>query len=204
MSYYPLFMDISDRSFLIIGGGAIAEEKVRRLKRFTDRITVIAKESGIRDVKVILKSYEKSDLALGDYVVAATGDKTTDAVISADCRKENKPVNVVDDPVLSDFIFPAVVKRGDLTVAISTEGKSPAYAGLLRRQIEETVPRDIEEILDEMGKVRSRVKDGVENQKERKRIYEEMLTKLLEKDDPVEGSLKASDVIHSILERYGI
>lgn len=197
MSYYPFFIDIKDRTFLVIGGGRIAAEKIGRLKLFTDSIVVVAEETEINGVRVIRKKYDRRDLSLGDYVVAATGDPEVDRAVSDDCRAEGKPVNVVDDQALSDFIFPSVIKRGDLILAISSGGKSPACVKRLRREIEAVLPENMEEILDAMGEARKLVRAKVSDSPERNRIYGEMLDSLFETgEDPGEA-------VKKILEKYG-
>lgn len=174
MSYFPFFTDISDKTFLIIGGGNVAADKILRLKRFTDRI-VIAPETEIEGVRVIRKEYDSGDLALGDYVVAAVGVRDIDRQIARDCRAAGIPVNVVDDIEYCDFRFPSIVRRGKLTVAISTSGSSPLYARMLRQQLEEMLPENIEQVLDEMQELRERTAEEVADQKERARIYKEAL-----------------------------
>ena len=175
MSYFPFFTDISDKTFLIIGGGNVAADKILRLKRFTDKIIVIAPETEIEGVRVIRKEYDSTDLMLGDYIVAAVGVREIDRKIARDCRAAGIPVNVVDDIDYCDFIFPSIVKKGKLTVAISTSGSSPLYARMLREQIEEILPEDIEQILDEMQELREKTAEEVTDQKERARIYREAL-----------------------------
>ena len=175
MSYFPFFTDISDKTFLIIGGGNVASDNILSLKRFTDRIIVVAPETEIEGVRVIRKEYDSGDLALGDYVVAAVGVREIDRRIARDCRAAGIPVNVVDDIEYCDFIFPSIVKRGKLTVAISTSGSSPLYARMLREQLEEMLPENIEQVLDEMQELRERTAEEVADQKERARIYREAL-----------------------------
>ena len=160
---------------MIIGGGNVAADKILRLKRFTDRIIVVAPETEIEGVRVIRKEYDSGDLALGDYVVAAVGEREIDRQIARDCRAEGIPVNVVDDIEYCDFIFPSIVKKGKLTVAISTSGSSPLYARMLRQQLEEMLPENIEQVLDEMQELRERTAEDVADQKERARIYREAL-----------------------------
>ena len=147
MSYFPFYFDITDKTFLIIGGGPVAREKVNRLRRFTENIIVIAPETEIEgtctenpcrcagEVQILCKEYGEEDLALGDYVVAATGIREVDRKVAGDCRGRGIPVNVVDDQAYCDFIFPSIVKRDSLTVAISTFGTSPAYAMQLRKEM---------------------------------------------------------------------
>jgi siroheme synthase-like protein len=126
-------------------------------------------------VRVIRKEYDSGDLALGDYVVAAVGVRDIDRQIAQDCRAAGIPVNVVDDIEFCDFIFPSIVKRGKLTVAISTSGSSPLYARMLRQQLEEMLPENIEQVLDEMQELRERTVEEVADQKERARIYKKAL-----------------------------
>ena len=141
MSYFPFYTNISNKTFLIIGGGTVALEKVDRLRRFTDSIIVIAPLTEIKGmevktpirgadrVQILRREYREEDLPLGDYVVAATGIREVDRRVAEDCRRRKIPVNIVDDQAYCDFIFPGIVKRGPLTVAISTSGTSPAYPG---------------------------------------------------------------------------
>ena len=133
MGYFPFYYDITGRTFLVIGGGKVAEEKVERLRRFTDAIIVIAPRTQIRGVRILRREYRGEDLALGDFVVAATGIRELDRKIAEQCRERGIPVNTVDDQAYCDYIFPSIIKRGDLTVAISTSGTSPAYAMQLRK-----------------------------------------------------------------------
>ena len=172
MRYFPFFSDISSKTFLIIGGGPVALEKVNRLRRFTQDIIVIAPRTqiegeptqvprkGAGKVQILCKEYSREDLALGDYVVAATGLRDVDRKIAADCRELGIPVNVVDDREYCDFIFPSVVKRDSLTVAISTSGTSPAYARQLRERADLSV--------------------RIPDQKERAAAYRKILAALIE------------------------
>ncbi len=138
MSYFPLFLDITNKTFLIIGGGPVALEKVSRLRRFTEDIIVIViapqtqiegtrtaqPQKGAGEVQILCREYREADLEFGDLVVAATGIQEVDRKVAADCRRRGVPVNVVDDQEYCDFIFPSIVKRDSLTIAISTSGSS--------------------------------------------------------------------------------
>ena len=192
MRYFPFFSDISSKTFLIIGGGPVALEKVNRLRRFTQDIIVIAPRTqiegeptqvprkGAGKVQILCKEYSREDLALGDYVVAATGLRDVDRKIAADCRELGIPVNVVDDREYCDFIFPSIVKRGSLTVAISTSGTSPAYARQLREEIERILPQQIGPILERMGDLRDDLSVRIPDQKERAAAYRKILAALIE------------------------
>ena len=97
MGYFPFYYDITGRTFLVIGGGKVAGEKVERLRRFTDAIIVIAPRTQIRGVRILRREYRGEDLALGDFVVAATGIRELDRKIAEQCRERGIPVNTVDD-----------------------------------------------------------------------------------------------------------
>ena len=128
----------------------------------------------------------------GDYVVAATGIREVDRKVASDCRRRGIPVNAADDPEYCDFIFPAIVKRDSLTVAVSTSGTSPAYAMQLRREIEDMLPPDIGPILTRMGNLRSKVTLKVAVQKRRAAVYRKILAALIESgnqlsDEEIDG-----------------
>lgn len=192
MSYFPFYTNIRNKTFLIIGGGTVALEKVNRLRRFTASMIVIAPHTEIEGrevevprrsadyVQILRREYRADDLAFADYVVAATGIREVDRGVADDCRKRKIPVNVVDDQAYCDFIFPSIVKRGPLTIAISTSGTSPAYAMQLRRELDEMLPDEIEAILDRMGEIRADVSARVSEQKTRAALYKKILARLIE------------------------
>ena len=206
MSYFPFYTNIRNKTFLIIGGGPVALEKVNRLRRFTASIIVIAPHTEMEgtDVEVPLRSadyvqilrreYREEDLSLADYVVAATGIREVDRGVANDCRRRKIPVNVVDDQAYCDFIFPSIVKRGPLTIAISTSGTSPAYAMQLRRELDEMLPDEIEGVLERMGEIRKDVSARVSDQKTRAALYKNILAKLIETGN----SLAQEDVLGMI------
>ena len=179
MGYFPFYYDITGRTFLVIGGGKVAEEKVERLRRFTDAIIVIAPRTQIRGVRILQREYRGEDLALGDFVVAATGIRELDRKIAAQCRERGIPVNTVDDQEYCDYIFPSIIKRGDLTVAISTSGTSPAYAMQLRKEIEEILPPEIGGTLERMGGLRGEVAGRIPDQAGRAACYRALLAALI-------------------------
>ena len=149
MSYFPFYLDITNKTFLIIGGGPVALEKVSRLRRFTEDI------------------------------IAATGIREVDRKVAEDCRSRGIPVNVVDDQEYCDFIFPSIVRRDSLTIAISTSGTSPAYAMQLRKEIEQMLPDEIGPILTRMGSLRSEVSKQIQDQKARAATYRQLLAELI-------------------------
>ena len=195
MNLFPFFENIEGRRFLIIGGGQTARQKISVLRKFTDKITVIAEKTDLGDdvaagseILILRKRFKPEDLELGDYIVAATGDRELNREISQLARQAGKPVNVVDDAELCTFVFPAVIRRGGLVIGVSTCGKSPAYAGYLRREIETQIPDNIEDILDMMESCRSWLPEILPEQKARGAFLKELLQRLLRGEIVCDGT----------------
>ena len=142
--YYPLFLDLSGKSALVIGAGAIAEQKIGSLMDCGAKITVVAPETGAAiktlarkgGVRLRQRRFRASDLKSQDIVFCATDDKALSRAVSAACRQRKIPVNVADQPELCTFIVPAIVRRGEVVFAVSTGGASPALAKFLRKKVE--------------------------------------------------------------------
>ena len=205
MLLFPFFENIEDRRFLIIGGGRIAKQKLSVLLRFTDRITLVAEDFApeVESLKgteessgpvLLRKHFAPEDLDLGDYIVAATSDRELNEEISRLAREKGKPVNVVDDAELCTFFFPALIRKGGLVVGVSTSGKSPVYAGHLRREIEALVPDHIEEVLDTLESCRSWLPEFLPEQRDRGQFLKELMQLLLEEAEaPRDSELRKSD-----------
>ncbi len=146
--YYPVMLDIRERPVTVIGGDRIAAEKAAALAGCGARVDVISPEVGeeMRDlaergqVTLHRKTYEPGDLAGAFLVVAATTDKAMIEAIWRETQERNQPVNIVDMPRYCSFILPSILRRGKLTVAVSTEGASPALAKRIRQQLEADFP----------------------------------------------------------------
>lgn len=219
MVLFPFYQDIEKKRFLIIGGGSVAEEKIGRLRQFTERITVVTRHSHLpypvipaagrareevyreaaeKDrICVIEKCYEEADLVLGDYVIGTASDREVNRKIARDCRSRGIPVNIADDRELCTFVFPALVKRGDLTVGITTNGKSPVVSSYVRRRLEEAIPENMEEIVERMGALRAVLPRYISRQPERKKAYREIFSLLLQTG----GQAEESEVL-AVIRRY--
>lgn len=197
MTYFPFYCDIEQKKWLLVGGGHVAAGKFSRLIAFTRKITVIAPEicDEIKNaacsetsflerdgVRLFERDFRAADLDDADIVVAATNDKAMNAQIAALCRERKIPVNAVDDPENCDFIFSAIIKKGRLTVSVSTNGASPIYAAMLKKRINDSLPEDIDIILEKMAALRKIVPERFPSlsQHERGMIYKKTLTRLLE------------------------
>ncbi|MFA6922615.1 MAG: bifunctional precorrin-2 dehydrogenase/sirohydrochlorin ferrochelatase [Bacteroidales bacterium] len=144
--YLPVFLDITNKSILIIGGGKIAEQKLFSISAFTDKITILSKEinDNIKktNFKKINKEYNTVDL-YGFYIVyACTNNKEINAQIKSDAAKLNILVNVVDDPSLCDFISPAIYKEENITVAVSSSGTNVKKAIEWRNRIKKMFEKE--------------------------------------------------------------
>lgn len=146
MRYYPLFLDIKDRPVLVIGGGFIALEKIINLRRAGANLTVIAPEihPSIHRyrwrIQWIQRTFCPIDIQ-SRYVIVfgATGDSVVNRRIAGICQQRRILYNSVDDPVNCEFIVPAIVRRGEVTIAISTGGTSPTLAKLLKTTLQMVV-----------------------------------------------------------------
>jgi len=137
--YLPIFLDVSQKRVLLVGGGTVAAEKVRGLKPFVSDITIIAKtiHPDISDVTTIIGEYSKKVLDGFDLIYACTSDRELNRRIRDDAHEHHLIVNVVDDPSLSDFISPAVFCSDPMTIAVSSGGKDVKRTVALRDQIRE-------------------------------------------------------------------
>ncbi len=147
MTYYPVCLDLDGRDCIVIGGGPVAERKVQGLLRCAARVTVVSPEltPGLAELATggaiswLARPYVEGDLAGAFLVIAATDDEAVQERVHAEATERATLLNVADVPKWCNFILPATVRRGDLSVSVSTGGRSPALARLLRRQLEKSI-----------------------------------------------------------------
>lgn len=180
MQYYPIFLDIKNKPCIVIGGGQVAERKVLSLLDAGAKVCVISPEitpaikklASKKRVKLIQRAYKTADLKNSFLAYSATNNKTVNQKVFQEAEKQGVLLNIVDVPELCNFIVPSVVERGDLLLAISTSGKSPAMAKKIRQQLEKEFGREYAIFLKIMGIIRkSLLKKGMESDKN-KRIFE--------------------------------
>jgi len=180
LKYYPVFLDISGKPCAVVGGGEVACRKVQRLLQCGARVTVIAdalspelealKARG--EITHIDDQYAAEHIASALIVIGATDNRHVNEQIFRDARTERILVNIVDEPERCDFILPSIVERGDLAVAVSTGGKSPALAKRLRRELEQIFGTEYEIYLDIMGQIREMVLARGKSSDENRKIFE--------------------------------
>jgi precorrin-2 dehydrogenase / sirohydrochlorin ferrochelatase len=178
MAKYPIFLDLNGRRVVIIGGGSVATRKAETILGTGARLVVVATrfDEMLRKVcegtkaELIESKYSKDYLACATLVIAATNDEALNKQIYKDCQQLEILCNVVDSPALCDFYVPAVVQRGDLQIAIGTDGKSPAYAGHLRKKLENIFTEKHGEFLASLEAIRGFVIEKTADASQRKAI----------------------------------
>lgn len=165
MALFPLFLKLTSRPCIVIGAGHLAESKIDSLRASDAAVTVIAPEVSDRigeqaatgELTLHRRPYQSGDLAGTFLVVAATNDPAVNRAVFAEATASGVLCNAVDDPPFCDFYFPSIVRRGDLQIAISTAGNSPALAQQLRKELNEQLPLDLGEWLADLGNLRREV-----------------------------------------------
>jgi len=181
--FYPLFLDLIDRPVLVVGGGVVAERKVNSLLEagadvrlvspdLTDHLQELSTRKAIR---VHHRKFQESDLDGVMLVVSATDDRPTQEQVAEAARGRGILVNTVDRPALCDFIVPAVLRQGDVVLAISTSGKSPSLAAALRAKLEKVVTPDVARAARVLGEVRSEVHEQFPDPDKRKEVFERIV-----------------------------
>lgn len=175
--YYPIFVDLTDRLVVVVGGGMVAARKVESLVKAGARVTVIAPEvveeiASNRFIQIELREYEEDDLQGASLVIAATDDEKINCSVSREASELGIFCNVVDRPELCSFIVPSVVERGPIKVAISTGGISPALSRRMRLLLGKAIGDEYVTLAAIMGLVRPIVRSQPGGSEDHKRIFE--------------------------------
>jgi len=179
---FPLFLKLEGRSCLVVGAGSIAEAKISSLLVSGARVRVVAPEAKaavrewahIGDVVWDRRNFQASDLEGMFLVIAATSSSELNASVFREARKRNVLCNAVDDPDYCDFYYGAVVRRGDLQIAISTAGQSPSLAQRLREELEAKFTPAYSDWIAELGRARQELFAREMDPEERRRILHEL------------------------------
>ena len=202
MSYFPFFIDIKNRKCIVVGGGTVALRKIEKLVLFEPQITVISpiicdEISKLPGIGIVRREFKDSDIDGAFLVITATDNSSLNERIFQMCSDKGIPVNTVDDKEKCSFIFPAIVKRENVTAAVSTEGKSPIFARYLRQSIERSLDDRTDRIVGILSGVRNRIKSEINDEENRKLAFEKILTLLLKDSDNV-----TSETITEIIGEY--
>jgi precorrin-2 dehydrogenase/sirohydrochlorin ferrochelatase len=183
MSYYPIFLDLKGKTALVVGGGVVAQRKIETLLEHGAKVHVIARELtpelvGLLEAgKVEHKGEEfhENHLDKAFMVIAATDDAALNRQVSRSAQEKGLLINAVDQPEDCNFIVPSALRRGDLRIAVSTSGKSPALAKKVREDLEEHFGNEYESFLVLMGRLRKEILSRGLSQKENSRIFHELV-----------------------------
>jgi uroporphyrin-III C-methyltransferase/precorrin-2 dehydrogenase/sirohydrochlorin ferrochelatase len=182
MEFLPLFHNLRGARVLVVGGGEIALRKSRLLADSGAVLRVVAPEIGaeVRELiersggEQILRGYTESDLNGCVLIIAATDDEPLNAQVSADARQRGVPVNVVDAPALCSVIFPAIVDRSPLVIAVSSGGDAPVLARLIRAKLETWIPPTYGHLAGLAARFRHQVKGLFPNVQQRRAFWEDV------------------------------
>jgi siroheme synthase-like protein len=208
--FFPIYLNLSGKRVIVIGGGEVAERKVTSLSGTDAAITVISptltpqlltlSESNV--INWQKRGYIPGDCSGATLVFSATDDPNITHQVWQEATQAGILVNTADQPSLCDFIMPAVVRRGELAVAISTGGASPALAATLREQLSEVLGPEYEELLEMLSQARPEIQQRFQDERDRKalhyRILESNLIGLLKRQD----RKGAERVLREIIEDF--
>jgi siroheme synthase-like protein len=179
---FPLFLKLEGKRCLVVGAGLIGLEKVESLLRCGASIRVVAPDAVARvqelsaqgQISWLARAYEPADVVGCDLVIAASSDREVNRAVFEEATGHRILCNTADDPPLCDFFFASIVQRGDLQIAISTAGQSPALAQRLRREIDAQLPPDLGPWLAELGQLRREVLQAMPAGAKRKALLHEL------------------------------
>lgn len=179
INYYPVFLALQGKLCLVVGGGDVAARKVASLLECGAAVRVVSPtllpeletltEQG--QIAADRRPYAPDDIGGASLVIAATNQPAVNRLVALHCQQRKIPVNVVDAPELCDFLVPATIRRGPLTIAVSTGGTLPAMARKIRRKLEEDFDQNYGLLLAALGFARSRVLEEIVDSGRRKRIF---------------------------------
>jgi precorrin-2 dehydrogenase/sirohydrochlorin ferrochelatase len=181
--FYPAFINLEDRPVLVVGGGAVAERKVETLLETGAIVTVVSPEVTERlqdyehSKRIIIRhrGFVPSDIEGVSLVISATDDPAAQSEVASIATSKHILVNTVDKPELCSFIVPAILRRGDITIAISTSGKSPSLAAELRVRLDRVLTDEVARTATVLGAIRQEVHQQFAGSDDRKRVFDSIV-----------------------------
>lgn len=182
MKYYPVFLNLKGVKAVVVGGGRVAERKVVTLLKAGALVKIISpaitktlekyKKQGL--VSHIKREYRQGDLKDAFIVIAATSSPQTNSRVEDDSKNLPRLINVVDTPSMGNFIVPSIVNRGHLTIAISTEGSSPALSKAVRKELEEIYGAEFSDYLKFVKSIRNQAMNKIKNSVDREKFLKSL------------------------------
>lgn len=195
MKHYTIcLIGLNTRRSIVIGGGIVAERKVKGLLSAGAHVKVISpqltsdlqQKADSGEIELLKRRYQEGDLNDAHLVIAATNDPNVNQSVWVEAMRHGCLVNVVDDPQHSNFILPAVVQRGEISLAISTGGNSPALARRLRERIEQQIGPEYGILAELLGELRPEIvaefSDGAERLQAALRVVDSDILKIIQED----------------------
>jgi len=183
MSYYPVLIHLDGKKVIVVGGGTVAERKIETLLEYGAAVHVVSRDltpqlrkySTEGTIGLLGQEFNEDCLEGAFMVIAATDDPRLNRQVSKMAKEKGLLVNAVDQPSDCNFILPSILRRGDLLIAVSTSGKSPALAKKVREALEERFGNEYESFLILMGRLREEVLSQRLSQDENRRIFHELV-----------------------------
>ena len=183
MSFYPICLDLEALPCVVVGGGRVAERKVLGLLASKAQVSVISpvlteelqQQHADRNIEWIAREYQQGDLGQAFLVIAATDDEEAQKQVYEEAAANNLLLNVADVPQRCNFILPATVRRGDLTISVSTAGKSPALARKLRMELEKRFGPEYRILVNILGAIRPKILASGLLQSENEQLFKLLL-----------------------------
>ena len=196
VSFYPVNLQINNRSCLVVGGGSVAERKVQSLLAAGASVAVLSPEitealadmARERRITYISRCYQHGDIGGFFIVICATNNKEVNQWIADEANQAGALVNVIDAPENGNFVVPSQIARGDLLLTVSTNGKSPALAKKIGAQLAQQYGPEYGLYLDLLAKARLKIKEVISSSKERELFWRQMI------DDQVINLLKEGKI----------
>jgi precorrin-2 dehydrogenase/sirohydrochlorin ferrochelatase len=181
--YYPAFLDLVGRTALVVGAGKVGEGKIRGLLGAGATVRVVSLEATDQvrrwaddgRIELFLRAYKREDLDGCFLVIAATERNDTNVEVSRDAEARQMLCNVVDVPELCNFILPSIMRQGDLAIAVSTAGASPALARKIRLELEQTYGEEYAFALEILGALREELRERYPHPHDRKILFERIV-----------------------------
>ena len=207
MGYFPFFIDIKGKKIVIVGGGKVAIGKLQRLLPYEPDITVIApiicdEMLHSEGISIVRREFADEDINGAFAVIAATDDNELNAHIYKLCAEKKILINTVDDKEKCSFIFPALVHRDEITVGISTSGKSPLFARYLRQYIEEELDDSKINALSILGSYREYVKSRFPTEVQRKEAFNAIFDLCLVCGENAPDNEEIKQLLERVSEKY--
>jgi siroheme synthase-like protein len=208
-TFYPIYLNLKNRRVLVIGGGEVAERKVESLLGTGASIILISPEVSPRldslaqanQIQLYRRTFVPGDCRGAALVFSATDDAAVSTAVFVEATKEGALINTADQPALCDFIMPAVVRRGDIAIAISTGGTSPGLAARLRQKIASAIGPEYAKLAELLSQARPEIRRRVPDSSRRKELHYRILNSdimdCLKRNDSAGAKRRLREIIES-------